>query len=235
MHDDASETRGTAGRTAAEIPNGVPSVRIAILRPRQGRFFILFYYFCRKINFGTDRRRFGTDRTESSITRATRISPRTRTGKLALTLYGIQFQGTGTQMAAALAGARNLPRRSRPRTSEILRSRHVPLPVGRRPARRPSAGLYRLGHLLALQTPERLQRPAPDGIRRLRPARRAVRHTDRPAPRRDDRAEHRPLPRAARQDRVLVRLGSRGAHLRPRLLQMDAVGVPQDVRLLLLL
>ena len=44
-----------------------------------------------------------------------------------------------------------------------------------------------------------------------------------------------PLPRAARQDRVLVRLGSRGAHLRPRLLQMDAVGVPQDVRLLLLL
>ena len=42
-------------------------------------------------------------------------------------------------------------------------------------------------------------------------------------------------PRAARQDRVLVRLGSRGAHLRPRLLQMDAVGVPQDVRLLLLL
>ena len=64
---------------------------------------------------------------------------------------------------------------------------------------------------------------------------RAVRHPDRPAPRRHHRAEHRPLPRAARQDRLLVRLGPRGPHLRPCLLQMDAVGVPQDVRLLLLL
>lgn len=60
----------------------------------------------------------------------------------------------------------------------------------------------RLGHLFALQTPQGIQRPAPDGLRRVRSSGRAVRHPDGTAPGRDDRAQHRPLPRAARQDRV---------------------------------
>ena len=76
---------------------------------------------------------------------------------------------------------------------------------------------------------KRLQRTSPDGLRRLRPACRAVRHPDGTAPRRNDRAEHRPLPRTARQDRLLVRLAPRGPHLRPLLLQMDAVGLSGDV------
>ena len=137
-------------------------------------------------------------------------------------------------MAAALAGARNLPRRSRPRTSEILRSRHVPLPVGRRPARRAPAGVHRFGHFLTLQAPVRFQRAASDGLRRLRSAGRTIRHPDGTASGRHHRTQHRPLPRTARQDRLLVRLGPRSAHLRPGLLQVDAVGLPENVRQLLL-
>ena len=137
-------------------------------------------------------------------------------------------------MAAALERARHLPRRRRPRASQVLRPRHVPLPLGGRAPRRPSAGLHRLGHLFALQAAQGIQRAAPHGLRRIRPARRAVRHPDRAAPRRHDRAQHRPLPRAARQNRFFVRLGPRGAHLRPGLLQVDAVGVPRNVQPLLL-
>ncbi len=46
----------------------------------------------------------------------------------------------------------------------------------------------------------RLQRPASDGLGRLRPARRAIRHQDRPASARDHRGEHRHL-QAPDQDR----------------------------------
>ena len=52
-------------------------------------------------------------------------------------------------------------------------------------------------------------------MRRLRTAGGAVRHTDGTAPGGDHRAEHQPLPRAAGQDRILVRLGQGGAHVRP--------------------
>jgi hypothetical protein len=43
--------------------------------------------------------------------------------------------------------------------------------------------------------------------------------------------EHQPLSRAARQDRLLFRLGPRGAHLRPSLLSLDTVGLREDVQL----
>ena len=74
---------------------------------------------------------------------------------------------------------------------EGVRARHVPVPVGRRAARRPSRGLHRDRHRRALQAHARLQRPAPDGLGRLRPARRAVRDQDRHAPARDHAEEHR--------------------------------------------
>ena len=67
----------------------------------------------------------------------------------------------------------------------------------------------------------------------MRPAGRAVRHTDGTAPGSDDGAEHQPLPRAAGQNRLLVRLGQGGAHVRPEVLPLDAVGVHQDVQLIL--
>ena len=56
-----------------------------------------------------------------------------------------------------------------------VRARHVPVPVGRRPARRPPAGLHRHRHLHPLPADDRPQRAAPDGLRRLRAAGRAVR------------------------------------------------------------
>ncbi len=67
--------------------------------------------------------------------------------------------------------------RSRP--AQALRPRHVPVPQRGRPARRPPRGLHRHRYPLPLQADARVQRPAPDGLGRLRPARRAVRHRDR--------------------------------------------------------
>ena len=97
---------------------------------------------------------------------------------------------------AALAGpvgrARNVrgtePGRSagRPRPArrpaEAVRARHVPVPQRHRPARRPPAGLHRHRRLRPVQADDRLQRAVHDGLRRVRPARRAVRGADRPAP-----------------------------------------------------
>ena len=65
--------------------------------------------------------------------------------------------------------------RQRRRPAEAVRARHVPVPVRRRPARRPPAGLHRHRRLRPLQADDRPQRAAHDGLRRLRPARRAVR------------------------------------------------------------
>ena len=66
-----------------------------------------------------------------------------------------------------------------------------PYPSGDGPARRPPAGLHRHRRLRPLPAHDRPQRAAHDGLRRLRPARRAVRGADRPAPPRHHRAQHR--------------------------------------------
>ena len=63
-----------------------------------------------------------------------------------------------------------------------------PYPSGRRSARRSPRGLHRDRHRRALQAHARLRRAAPDGLGRLRPARRAARDRDRHAPARDDGA-----------------------------------------------
>ena len=78
-------------------------------------------------------------------------------------------------------------------TAQVLHPRHVPLPVRRGAARRASRGLHRHGHSGPLPPRARLQCPAPDWLGRLRPARRAIRHQDRPASAQDHRAEHRDL------------------------------------------
>ena len=91
----------------------------------------------------------------------------------------------------------DLPRDGGHAEAEVLRAQHVPLPLRGGPARRPSARLHSLRHIRALQAPAGLQRIEPHGLRRLRTAGRAVRHTDRPAPGRDHRGQHQPLPRAA--------------------------------------
>ncbi len=65
-----------------------------------------------------------------------------------------------------------------PVPAQALYPRHVPLPQRSRPARRPSRGVHGHRHRLPLQADARIQRPAPDGLGRLRPARRAIRRPD---------------------------------------------------------
>ena len=65
---------------------------------------------------------------------------------------------------------------------QAVRAGHVPVPQRRGPARRPPAGLHRHRRLRPLPAHDRPQRGPHHGLRRLRPARRAVRGADRPAP-----------------------------------------------------
>ena len=94
------------------------------------------------------RRRQKDDKTKSFFYLCGKIRNKT------YTTYGVQFQGDRGQMAKPLEGGQNLQGGDGPLAAQILRAGHVPLPFGRGPARRPSAGLHRLGHLLALQAPE---------------------------------------------------------------------------------
>ena len=91
--------------------------------------------------------------------------------------------------AGSASGWRTRPsaRRTPPTSRSSTSSTCSPIPVRRRPARRPSGRLHRHRHPLPLQAHARLQRAAPDGLGRLRPARRAVRHQDRQAPARHHR------------------------------------------------
>ena len=86
------------------------------------------------------------------------------------------------QMAGLWDDAPDLPRRAPPGRAQAVRARHVPVPVGRGPPRRPSRGLHGDRHRRALQAHARLRRAAPDGLGRVRPAGRAVRDQDRHAP-----------------------------------------------------
>ena len=81
--------------------------------------------------------------------------------------------------------------------AEALRPGHVPVPVGRRAARRAPAGLHRHRRVRPVPADDRAQRAARPGLRRVRPARRAVRRADRPAPAGHHRGQHRDDARAA--------------------------------------
>ena len=90
-------------------------------------------------------------------------------------------------LAALLGRAPDLPRRRAGRARPKYYVLDMfPYPSGAGPARRPPRGLHRDRHRRALQAHARLQRAAPDGLGRLRPARRAVRDQDRHAPAHDD-------------------------------------------------
>ena len=130
-------------------------------------------------------------------------------------------------MAGPLAGGRTASDHNQPKLSKVLRARYVPVSIGRGAPRRPPRGLHRHRHRRALQADARLQRAPSDGLGRLRPARRATTRS-RPARIRaiTTREEHRQLPPPAQGARLLLRLGARGRHDRPRLLQVDAVDFP---------
>ena len=119
---------------------------------------------------------------------------------------------------------RNTGRRTAPsprppaQGTENLRARHVPLPQRGRAPRRPSRGLYGHRHRLPLSADAGLQRHAPDGLGRLRPARRATCQADRGPPADDHGAEHRQLPPAIEDARLLLRLAARAGHDRRRII-----------------
>ncbi len=73
-------------------------------------------------------------------------------------------------------------------------------------------------------------RVPPDGLRLVRAPRRERRHPHRRPAGRGDRREHRAHPRAAEDARLRDRLGHRARHQRPRVLPVDAVALPADVR-----
>ena len=122
-------------------------------------------------------------------------------------LHGRARPGDRAALAGALGRRRHVrgaepgrpagrPRGRRRARPQAVRARHVPVPVGHRPARRPPAGLHRHRRLQPLPADGRAQRPVHDGLRRLRPARRAVRRADRHPPGDHDGPERRHLPRA---------------------------------------
>ena len=114
-----------------------------------------------------------------------------------------------------------------PAPPEVLLPRDVPVPLGPHP-HGPRAGLRHRRSARPLQVDARLQRAAPDGLGRLRAARRERRHRARRAPGDLDLREHRQHAGPAPQDGHLLRLGSRGHHLRSRLLQVGAAHLHPD-------
>ncbi len=133
-------------------------------------------------------------------------------------------------MAGALGEGQDLRRRRLLPEAEILRPRHVPVSIRRRAARRPSGGLHGHGHRLPLQARQGVQRAASDGLRRLWPPGRAIRRGDRDAPADHHREEHRQLYAPDKGPWLFLRLGPRGAHMRPRILQVDAVDLREAIR-----
>ena len=79
---------------------------------------------------------------------------------------------------------------------------------------------------------KRPQRAARDGLRRLRAPGRAVRGADRPAPASHHRGQHRQHAPPAAGARARPRPAPRRRHHRRRLLPLDAVDLPADLRLL---
>ena len=104
-----------------------------------------------------------------------------------------------------------------------------PVPLGPHP-HGPRAGLRHRRSAGPLQVDARLQRAAPDGLGRLRPARRERRHRARRASGHLDLREHRQHAGPAPEDGHLLRLGPRGHHLRSRVLQVGAAHLHPDAR-----
>ena len=116
--------------------------------------------------------------------------------------------------------------------AQAVRAGHVPLPLRGRPARRPPARVHRHRRLRPVPAHVRLQRAARAGLRLLRPARRAVRGADRPAPAGHHRRERRQHAPPAAPARPGPRPAARGRDDGRRLLPLDPVDLPAGLQLL---
>ncbi len=117
----------------------------------------------------------------------------------------------------------------RRRSRGLLRPGDAALPE-RRAAHGPSQELRARRRGRALQPPHRQEGPAPDGLRRLRPAGGEQRDQDRRPPARRDGRLDRLLPAPVPRVGHLDRLDARVRHARAALLQMDPVAVPAAVQ-----
>ena len=131
-------------------------------------------------------------------------------------------QAIEPEVAAALGAGPALPLQSRLEQAEILRADDAALSQ-RRPAHRSLVRHDALGRARPLHAHEGLQRPVPDGLRRLRPARRERRHPARHPPGDVDARQHRADARAAAQHGHDVRLGARSRKLRAGILSLDGM------------
>ena len=125
------------------------------------------------------------------------------------------------------------PTRTRPGRGDELPKSYVARDAAvpqRRAAHRPPEGLLGRRRGRPLPPPHRAPRPAADGLRRVRPARREPRDLHRPAPARlDERGDPRlpaPVPRVGHLDRLVARV----RHPRAALLPLDAVDLPAALR-----
>ena len=111
----------------------------------------------------------------------------------------------------------------------LLHARNAAVPVGHAAhGARPQLHARRRRH--AFPPPQRLHRPAADGLRLVRIAGRERRDQGRRQPARDHRAQHRIDRESDAADGLGDRLGSRGLGARADLLPLDAVAVPEAVR-----
>ncbi|CAM5623892.1 hypothetical protein SGLAM104S_04680 [Streptomyces glaucescens] len=140
--------------------------------------------------------------------------------------------GRGGHLRCAEPHGRPGGRSGAGRQAQEVHHGHVPVPLRCGPARRPPAGLHRHRRLRAFPAHDRPQRPAHPGLRRLRPARRAVRRADRHAPARVHRGQHREHEGPAAAAGPGPRQAPVVRHDRPGLLQVDPVDLPADLQLL---
>ena len=120
-------------------------------------------------------------------------------------------------------------RRRRLDRPERVRARDAALPLGRA-AHGPHEELRGRRCGRALPPPQRLPRPPPDGLRRVRAAGREPRDPHRRAPARLDRGVDRRVPGPDAPVGHLHRLVARVRHARAALLPLDAVAVPAAAR-----
>ncbi len=112
---------------------------------------------------------------------------------------------------------------------QAVRDGDVPVPLGRSPHRARRELLDR-GRARPVLEDARAVGPAPDGVRRLRPAGRERGHPPGDRPSGVDLLEHRADAGLARAAGVLVRLEPAGRHVRARLLPMEPVVLRQALR-----
>ena len=132
-------------------------------------------------------------------------------------------------MAEGLGGPQAVQGDRGARPAQVLLPRDVSVPV-RPHSHGPRAGLRDRRSAGPLQVDAGLQRAAPDGLGRLRAARRERGHRERGASGGVDLREHRQHAHAVEAHGHLLRLGPRGGHLRSRLLQVGAARLRPDAR-----